>query len=110
MTEELETKDIPEAQGIAIRLEWGSAEDIPTVYANHLHISHPGGNEFYLVFGELGPQVGLDRDNPPESLTIKPVAKIAVSPPGMIRFSEVIQDNIEKFQERFAVSGGDDEQ
>jgi hypothetical protein len=110
MTEQLKTKDDSEGKGITIRLQWESAEDVLTVYANHLYISHAGGNEFYLVFGELGPQVDLDRDNPPECLEIEPVAKIAVSPPNMIKFSEVIQDNIAEFQERFTVSGGGDEQ
>jgi len=42
-------------------------------------------------------------------LKIKPVAKIAVSPPNMVRFLEVMRDNIKKFREGFTVSGGGDE-
>jgi hypothetical protein len=89
-----------EAQRIAIRLEWEPAVDIPTTYANHLHISHAAGNEFFLVFGELGPQPDLDPQSPPESLGITPVAKIAVSPANMVRFAEVIQENVDRFKEK----------
>ena len=109
MTEEFDTMDDSEVKGVAIRLQWESAEDVPTTYANHLYISHAGGNEFYLTFGELGPQVDLDKDNPPECLKIRPVAKLAVSPPNMVRFLEVMRDNIEKFREGFTVSDGGDE-
>jgi len=38
MTEEFETTDDSEVRGVAIRLQWESAEDVPTTYANHLYI------------------------------------------------------------------------
>jgi hypothetical protein len=105
MTEELKAKqDDSETQGFTVQIQWESAKDIPTIYANHLHISHAGGNEFYLVFGELGPQTDLDMNNPPECLEIKPVARIGISSPNMIRFAQAIQENVDKFKERFPMS------
>ncbi len=92
MTEQNET-----IKGIPISLKWGEANQIPTIYANHLYITHSGG-EFYLVFGELAAIINIDKENPPESLEIKPVAKIAITPDNMLRFAEVIQTNLNNYQ------------
>ena len=97
-------------EGKPVQLVWGLADDLPTVYANHLYITHAGQNEFYLVFGELGPQAGLDVDNPPDHIEIKPVAKIAVSPPNMLRMAEAIMDNVGKFKEKSLTRKEGDEQ
>lgn len=70
------------------------------MYANHAYLTYAGQNEFYLVFGELGPQVGLNIENPPEAMEIRPVAKIAVSPPNMLRMAAAIRENVEKFRDK----------
>ena len=110
MAEELKAKQHNAAvQGITVQTQWESAENVPTIYANHLYISHAGGNEFYLVFGELGPQPDLDMNSPPEYLEIEPVAKIAVSSPNMLRFAQVIQNNVDEFKEKFVTGDERDE-
>lgn len=82
-----------------VKLDWGSTEELPTIYANHLYITHSGG-EFYIVFGELTPPLELNPEKLPAQLTIKPVAKIAVTSERMIRFAEAIGDNTEKYKEK----------
>jgi hypothetical protein len=98
MNQEAETNQHEKKiQKVQISLQWGDASQISTVYANQLYITHSGG-EFYLVFGELAPITNMDKDNLPEYLEIKPVAKIAITPENMLRFSEVIQTNINNFE------------
>lgn len=87
---------VEDVKEFRIRLKWGSSEAIDTIYANHLFVTHAGG-EFYLVFGELEPVFEIDRDNPPEYLEITPVAKIAVAPESMVKFAEAIEENIAKY-------------
>lgn len=97
-----ESKTTPgdeETEGIAIRLQWGQSEQAPTIYANHLYITH-SGNEFYLVFGELNPILEVDVDNPPDHLEIKPTVKIAVATENMIKFAKAIQDNVDRFRDK----------
>ncbi|MBC8438080.1 MAG: hypothetical protein H8D87_00130 [Deltaproteobacteria bacterium] len=82
----------------AIRIIWGSAEDLPALYANNLYISHGGENEFHLFFGHLTPPIthGLTEDEMPDNVEIKPVAKIVVTPEMMGEFLQVLNDNYEK--------------
>ncbi len=94
--EQMTNQDIQETTGVAIPIRWGTGEQAPTFYANQLFISHTG-NEFYLVFGELSPIISLDKqDDLPDYLEIKPVVKIAVSPPNMVNFTKAIQENMGK--------------
>lgn len=101
-------KESAEIPGVSVQLVWHSAEDLPTLYANHLYVTHAGGHEFYLVFGELGPQVDLDVENPPESIEIKPVAKIVVSASNIKRIARVIDENVEKFVGKTGAEEGEE--
>jgi hypothetical protein len=49
------------------------------------------------VFGELAP-VNIDQENPPDTLEIKPLVKIAVIPENMLKFIEVIKKNVNNFR------------
>jgi len=85
-----------------IRIVWGSDENIPALYANHLFISHVGEFEFHLIFGHLSPPLalGLHEGELPDYVQIKPVAKIVISPEAMKKFVEAIDDNLNKFIEK----------
>jgi hypothetical protein len=89
-------QDEHESTALTVRLIWGRVEDIPTVYANHLMISH-AGPEFYLIFGEVSPPAMLGKDEVPEHIEIKPVAKIALAPEAMLNIVEAIEANVEKY-------------
>ena len=77
-------------------------QKMPTVYANHLLISH-AGPEFFLVFGVVTPPYmhpgAEDRLAELESVEALPVAKIAVSPEGMMAMANSIQTNVERYLE-----------
>jgi hypothetical protein len=83
-----------------IRILWGSDEDIPALYANHLLVSFAGGSEFHLIFGHLSPPLLLGREESelPDSVKIKPVAKIVISPAGMKQFIEALNKNYAKYE------------
>ncbi|HEY2930868.1 MAG TPA: DUF3467 domain-containing protein [Acidobacteriota bacterium] len=90
--------------GRVVRVKWGASSSIPTIYANHLVITH-SGPQFYLVFGELEPHSELigqlvDEFKPPDHVEIVPVAKIAVTPKAMRQFAKIIQENVTKFSEQ----------
>jgi hypothetical protein len=93
-----------ESEYTAISVVWPDNVELPTVYANHLYIQHTN-NEFFLIFGEL--QLPMALGSPDErreklerfsEVTIRPVAKIAVSPPAMLKIAEIIQQNVEGFR------------
>lgn len=104
MTNEKKSQKIEAVQkmeAVPIKLIWGASEKAPTIYANHLYITH-AGNEFYLVFGELSPFLDLDAENLPEHLEIQPKIKIAVSPENMVKFADAIQENVTKFKQNLS--------
>jgi len=94
MTNERKTIVDREEQGIKISLQWPERVDLPTIYANHLLISH-AGHEFFLIFGEVTPPVWTEatteRLRKSESIEIRPVAKIAISPEAMPAIVKAIQ-------------------
>lgn len=80
-------------------VNWGQSDDLPTLYANNLVVSHAGGSEFVLLFGEarLPALFGITNEKPPKSVHIKPVARIVMTPETMIKFSEVINENLKRY-------------
>lgn len=105
-------------EGINIPVVWPESVDLPTVYANQMFIQHTD-NEFFLIFGELMPPIAAgsqdERRKKLQSLsgiTIRPVVKIALSPPFMLRMAEAVQENVEKFRgtvDHLASRGGEKE-
>lgn len=83
---------------VTLPVKWGKADNIPTVYANQLIISHVTQGEFFLFFGEMTPPAILNPTDYPEYLEVTPVAKIVISPENMLRFAEVIAGNVENFK------------
>ena len=84
-----------------IALVWQSAENISTVYVNQVLISHTGP-EFYLIFGEVvTPAInGNASGDLPNSMEVKPLVKIAVTPSMMILMAKVIGENVSRFENR----------
>jgi hypothetical protein len=86
-----------------VRLVWGPTEDVPVQYANHMSISFAGGTEFHLTFGYLPPPLaGLEADEIPDRLTIKPLVTIVSSPDVMRAFIQVLNGNLETFDKMLA--------
>ncbi|MFH1907831.1 MAG: DUF3467 domain-containing protein [Chloroflexota bacterium] len=85
-----------------IKIIWGSDENLPALYANHLYVSHAGETEFHLVFGHLSPPLtmGIDESELPDSVKIKPVVKIVISPDAMRAFVRLLSDNLGAFEGR----------
>lgn len=85
-----------------IRVKWGDPENLPPIYANHIYVTHSGDNEFHLVFGYFMPPLamGLEEDELPESVEIKPVARIILSPEFMEKFLDVIKENYSKYADK----------
>ena len=86
-------------QPVFMPIRWGSADDIPTLYANQLFVSH-AGPEFFLIFGNITAPllVGeVEKDSLPEFLQVKPVARIAVTREQMLEFAKAIHQNVERF-------------
>lgn len=97
MSEEKKTEE--SKSEFMIRLQWGATDDIQTLYASHMIVTH-AGNEFYIIFGESPPLFDLSPDNIPEFLEVKPIVKIAVTPENMKRFAAAIQENMEMYYRR----------
>jgi len=94
-----ENKAKKDAGEVKIKLKWGAAGSLPTLYANQLYITHAGG-EFYLVFGEAAPLFEVDQTEFPESMEVTPVAKIALTPSTMEAVAKAIQGNVKKYLDR----------
>ena len=84
-----------------INLIWQSAENLPTVYANQVLVSH-SGPEFYLVFGEVTTPaiLGDISNNLPDNLSVKPVIKIAITPEMIFQMADIIKTNVDRFLRR----------
>ena len=91
-----ETSQPPTEIKVPVNLKWELAEDVPTIYANQLLVSH-AGPEFYLIFGEL---VSINQDDPfavPKSLSVKPRIRIAISRELMPAIANAINENLGNF-------------
>ncbi len=83
-----------------VDLRWEEHGNLPTVYANHAIVSHAGGNEFYLIFGEaIPPTAAVAHGESVERVPIRPVAKVALSPSTMMRLANAVQQNVARFIE-----------
>ena len=91
-------EDKKHKDGKFIHIKWGSANNLPALYANHLYISHGGEQEFYLVFGHLTPPVGFSEQDFPSELEIEPISKIVISPEAMRNFVRAMSDNFQKYK------------
>ena len=89
-------------EGKIVRLAWGSADDLPALYANHLFVTHGGETEFHVIFGHLTPPLMIpeSQDEIPDEFVIKPVAKIVVTPATLRKFLDAMESNLKKFEER----------
>ncbi|MBI3159362.1 MAG: DUF3467 domain-containing protein [Chloroflexi bacterium] len=83
--------------GVSVRLYWESGDDLPTLYTNHLLVSHSTGSEFFIYFGQLAAPALMPGEIP-EELAIKPVAKIVLSHESLRRFVDVLEGNLSKFE------------
>lgn len=89
-------------EGKIIKIKWGSAENLPALYANHLYISHGGEHEFYLIFGHLTPPIGFSEQDTPDEIEITPINKIVISPEAMSDFVRAMSENLRKYEERIS--------
>jgi hypothetical protein len=92
----------PEIREKKIRLVWGPNENTPVSYANHIQVSHAGETEFHITFGHLSPPltVGLEEDELPDQVFIKPLITIVTSPDVMRAFVKVLSDNLKNFENK----------
>ncbi len=81
----------------AVKLSWETGDDLPTLYVNHMLVSHTTGSEFFVYFGQLAAPAMLAAQIPDE-LKIKPQAKIVVSPENLRRFIDVLEENLSKYE------------
>lgn len=81
---------------VQVRLKWGSAKDLDTIYVNQLSITH-SGPEFYLTFGELPLPPLMSKEEISRELEIIPVVRLAVTPDAMKSIADAIQINMERY-------------
>jgi hypothetical protein len=86
--------------GKAIRIKWGSANNLEALFANHLYISHSGEEEFYLIFGELTPPIGFSEQDLPNEIEVRPISKIVISPAAMRNFVRAMSVNLKKYEDK----------
>ncbi len=77
-----------------VEVVWSENPDLRTIHANHLWLSRQEG-DIFLTFGELPPVLRPDDDKPPETVYIRPVARISVSPSALARMVKLLQANAE---------------
>jgi hypothetical protein len=92
-----------------IPLRWEGIDIIDTIYANELVITHAGGREFYLIFGEVQIPVIINPEveRPPDVIKVKPVVKLAIPRDEMIKFAATINDNVSRYLDRVSRSDND---
>jgi hypothetical protein len=97
----------PEPTGqFSLPLEWTDVEDLPLQFVNHLLSQfQPDEGVLYLTFGLATPPTFV---GPPErvrakvealdSLTIKPIARLAVTPDKLREFVGVLVENLNRYE------------
>lgn len=85
---------------VQVKVGWEDRET-PTVYANQLHVSHATG-EFYITFGELAPPIVVHPEELPETIPIRPVVRVVVSPSQLEGMLQTLATNFESFKHSVA--------
>ena len=90
-----------------IRLIWGSTADLPALFANHIQVSHAGGNEFHIFFGHATPPLthGMEYDEIPDKIEVKTLTNIIVTPEMMKTIIEIFSSNYENYCKNFKKEG-----
>lgn len=101
-------KNQQEHNPITIALKWKTLDNLPTLYANQLFITHATG-EFYLFFGEASPPLVLNPAEMPPYIEVFPKAKIVVAPEMMSRISELIRRNLDNFNTKNKLPSNSDD-
>jgi hypothetical protein len=78
-----------------IRIKWGSTNNLEYRYANNLVVTHASENEFHIIFGHLVPpnMLNITPEECPDTVEIRPVACLVVSPEKMKDFAKAMSDN-----------------
>ncbi len=89
-----------EEDKLLVHLKWPLEDGLQTVYANQFAISGPGP-EYILMFGEFLPAGFANRSKQEieeylRDATIKPVAKVVISPEGLEAFYSLLNGYMEK--------------
>lgn len=92
------TEGEPGGRSLPLRIDWRVADGYPMSFANQL-ICQIASDEFVLTFGQLVPTALL---NPtpeeiealPETISPKIVARVAVTPDGLRRIIQVLQQQL----------------
>lgn len=94
--------DVENIESKDIRILWNSGDELPFIYANQMLVTHGTETEFQIVFGQLTPPLtfGLTKEELPDIVEIKPVAKIVVTPEVMYRFFDALKDNLETYEKK----------
>ena len=85
--------------GKVVKLIWPPAEELHGLYANQMLVAH-GEGEFHLIFGQLTPPFAMSQEEIPDQVTIKPIAKIVVTPQFLRKIISTLIKNIERFESK----------
>jgi hypothetical protein len=83
-----------------VRVVWGSNENTPVLYANHIQVTHAGRTDFHVTFGHLSPplKMGAEESELQDKLTVKPLVTIVTSPDAMRSFVAVLNGSLADFE------------
>ncbi len=86
-----------EEKGIPVL--WNKDDSLDTYYVNNMFVSHSTG-EFYVVFGELSPIVRNENMELPESVYVKPLVRLVISPDNLKEFLDILNTNFQKYEDK----------
>ncbi len=83
-----------------VKVSWDpkSAAEFPTLYSNHWVIGHVAGQVGYIYFGEVSALPIIKATDYPDELTVRPLAKVALSLPDLKRLANAISEHCEKME------------
>ena len=88
-----------------VPLAWHSDNNIRTVYANQLLVSHASGKDFYLHFGELDPMLPKNIGSGlPSEVIVETVSRVAVTYEMAVEILRVLGENVRQFEIKRAAS------
>jgi hypothetical protein len=93
-----------------LTLRWGALDDLPLLFANQLlSQARPQDGMLYITFGQATPPpfVGSadavrEQVDAVESLEIKPLFRLAITPDTLREFIRVLRGNLDKYEQGLA--------
>lgn len=105
--------DEPPEGAIRVPIVWTGVDDVPILYANGF-VSQFDQEAFIITIGQVAPPALIgtpeeveEQARELEFITVRPITRLALTPPKMAEFIAILQANLDQYERATTLKPGD---